>query len=97
MTRAEEAAARRFCAARGLALPPATELVRGAVIGIAQLTDCVTAHDSPWFMCDYGYCIADAQAFAVPFPARGQLGLWHWPVPESLAADRAITVVWDRE
>ena len=90
MTRAEEVAARRFCAARGLALPPAADLVRGAVVGIAQLTDWVTAHESPWFTGDYGYCMADAQAFAVPFPACGQRGLWHWPIPDSLAADRAI-------
>ncbi|MFI1576213.1 hypothetical protein ACH4VQ_36060 [Streptomyces anulatus] len=58
------------------------ELVTGAVVGIARITDCHQdpegsplcsswAHTGAWHL-----KLADVQALALPIPARGQLGPW---------------------
>ncbi|MFF8505916.1 hypothetical protein ACF07L_35485 [Streptomyces anulatus] len=58
------------------------ELVTGAVVGIARITDC---HQDPegsppcslWAQTDAWHLeLADVQALALPIPARGQLGPW---------------------
>jgi len=66
------------------------DLVRGAVVGIARITDCHQdpegappctqwAHPGAWHL-----VLADVQELAEPIPARGQLGPWK-PSPDLLA------------
>ncbi len=50
----------------------------GGIIGIAQLVDCVTESQSPWFFGEYGFVLANARP--VPFyPYKGQLGIFQVP------------------
>lgn len=48
------------------------EYVRGAIIGMAELTDVVQDSDDPWFLGDYGFVLEDAQEIE-PFYCRGYL------------------------
>ncbi len=50
----------------------------GGIIGIAEIVDCVTKSDSPWFFGEYGFVLANARP--VPFyPCKGQLGIFQVP------------------
>lgn len=61
---------------------PATPLplVYGAIVGIADLVDCVTASDSPWFMGRYGLVLANVRPLE-PIPLRGARGLFDVDLP----------------
>ena len=55
----------------------------GGIVGIAEIVDCVSQSDSPWFFGEYGFVLRNARP--LPFqPFKGQLGFFD--VPESLAA-----------
>jgi hypothetical protein len=42
----------------------------GGIVGIAEITDCVTEYESPWFTGKYGFVLANARS--LPFmPCRG--------------------------
>jgi hypothetical protein len=56
----------------------AMPMERGAVIGIATITDCVTQHQSPWFCGTYGFVLRDVRAIE-PFQFLGQLGFFDIP------------------
>lgn len=60
---------------RSIRLPLMSDLARGALIGVATITDCVTEHDSPWFSGPYGFVLADARVIE-PIPMKGRLGIW---------------------
>jgi len=63
--------------ARGLMfeVPSVTELNRGGIVGIAEITDCVSRSKSPWFMGDYGFVLKNAKP--LPFiPCKGALGFF---------------------
>lgn len=54
-------------------------LPSGAIIGSAQIVDCVQGSASEWAMPGYWHWILeDAEEF-MPIPMRGQLGLWRVP------------------
>ncbi|WP_323011080.1 ASCH domain-containing protein [Paracoccus sp. (in: a-proteobacteria)] len=75
MTRAEYEDCRDFAASLGLTVPPADELPRGGIVGMARLSACVTHHPSKWFFGPYGLVLEDVQP--LPFrPLRGMLGLF---------------------
>ncbi len=57
----------------------------GAIIGIANLVDCVEASDDPWFCGDYGLLLADARPI-VPIPYPGALHLFEVPIQAILSA-----------
>ena len=70
---------------------------RTAVLGIANLTDCVQfPHpDAPldeygnFEEGRYGFLLADVREFARLVAAKGKLGLWHWHRrPPALSKDR---------
>lgn len=65
----------------GLAMPPDSELVYGAIIGIAELVDCVVlteSHPSQWASDEgYGWELRNARKLARPIPCNGALGLWN--------------------
>jgi hypothetical protein len=48
---------------------------RGGIVGAAEIVDCVTQSDSPWFFGPYGFVLRNARP--LPFrPCRGQLGFF---------------------
>jgi hypothetical protein len=60
---------------RTIYLPPFEDLQRGGIVGEAELVDCVTASESPWFNGAFGFVLRNAQP--LPFrPYRGQLGFF---------------------
>ena len=67
--------------------PDPLPMAFGGIIGVAEITDCVSAHPSPWFMGDYGFVLANAQALAFQ-PCRGLLGFFKpgadWTPPDYL-------------
>ena len=48
---------------------------RGAVVGHARLSDCVSAHRSEWFEGPWGFVLDDAMPLQ-PHPYKGRLGLF---------------------
>lgn len=52
------------------------DFVRGAIIGIMKIVDCVADRESPWFVGQYGLVIGAVRALN-PIPCGGQLGLWN--------------------
>ncbi|MCG5240074.1 ASCH domain-containing protein [Azospirillum doebereinerae] len=58
------------------------EMVRphgGCIVGMVEITDCVTSADSPWFFGNYGFKLANSVAFAEPIPCKGMLGFFKVP------------------
>ena len=69
----------------GVHLPELDALQLGGIVGMAEFTDCVTQHNSPWFFGTYGFVIA--QARTLPFmPVKGQLGFFDVQYDRSLLA-----------
>lgn len=48
---------------------------RGGIIGIAEIVDCVSRSDSPWFVGRYGFVIRNARPIAL-IPCVGALGFF---------------------
>ncbi|MBI3445614.1 MAG: hypothetical protein HY055_09700 [Magnetospirillum sp.] len=76
MTREEYEWAADFMASLGVECPRPDELVRGAIIGAADITAIVKDHDSPWFFGPRGLLLAN-QRQCPPIPATGALGYFH--------------------
>lgn len=75
MTQDEYAIAHVIAAEQGVSLPRFTELERGGIVGQAEIVDCVTSSESPWFFGDFGFVMANAKP--LPFePCRGSLGFF---------------------
>lgn len=71
----------------GLMLPNTWE--RGGIVGIATISDCVTASDNEWFEGPFGFVMTDPKPCAF-VPWRGQLGFFDIPddaliLPETTA------------
>ncbi len=48
---------------------------KGGIVGEAEIVDCVSRSDSPWFVGPFGFVIRNARP--LPFrPLRGQLGFF---------------------
>lgn len=62
----------------GRTCPAPYELVRGAIIGTAEVVDIVKESNSPWFFGRLGLVIANAQLLAEPIPCSGALGFFEW-------------------
>lgn len=56
-------------------LPHASQCIRGGIIGVALLVDCVTRSQSPWFNGPYGFVLEDPRPCSF-VPMRGRLGLF---------------------
>lgn len=78
MTRDEYEGARSTFRHCGFEPPPAHELVRGAIIGTAEIVDMVKQSDSPWFFGRIGLVVANARLLAEPIPCSGALGFFEW-------------------
>ena len=55
------------------------DLPGGCIIGMVNLIDCVTSHQSRWFSGPHGLVLADPVAFKRSIPYRGKLGLFDVP------------------
>jgi hypothetical protein len=56
---------------------------RGGIVGVVEITGCCVDSESPWFVGEYGFMLANARP--IPFiPMRGQLGLFN--LPDDVAA-----------
>jgi len=78
MKRDEYIEAAAFMAELGVTCPRPDELIRGRIVGVANATDFVTDHKSPWFfgpkalVIDYAAPIDDGDI------VKGNLGFFNW-------------------
>jgi hypothetical protein len=62
----------------GIVVPCFEVLERGGVVGVAEIVDCVTASDLPWFTGEFGFVLANARS--LPFlPFKGALSFFDVP------------------
>ena len=54
--------------------------MRGAIVGMARITDCVTESRHRFFEGPVGWVLADAVAFRDPIPVLGTLGFFYVPL-----------------
>ena len=78
MTRDEYACAHVCAEDQGITLPPFEELERGGIVGRAEITDCVTRSESPWFFGDYGFVMTKSEPVHFT-PQKGSLGFFTVP------------------
>lgn len=79
-TKAAMADWRQVCREAEVPVPDmsAGEFRLGGFMGLADVTDCVDRHESPWFFGPYGFVLANVRP--LPFmPHRGQLGFFDVP------------------
>lgn len=58
-----------------IVLPSFDELQLGGIVGMTEILDCVTEHNSPWFFGKQGFVLGRSRA--LPFmPYKGQLGFF---------------------
>jgi hypothetical protein len=77
----------RACARTGVAArtPSFGELLRGGIIGVAEMTDCVQYPTGAWWMGPRGYVLRNARS--LPFIAcRGTVTPLFWTPPPDITA-----------
>lgn len=58
-------------------------LKTGGIVGMVEITDCVTKSKSPWFFGPYGFTLKDAEP--LPFhPCKGKMGFFRLDEPHDL-------------
>ncbi len=55
------------------------QIVRGAIVGVVDVIDCVDNHKSKWFSGPYGYVLKNPRPLSKPIPCKGMLGFWNVP------------------
>ena len=50
--------------------------MRGAIIGAAEISDCLHASTSLWYQGDHGFLLRNPKLFDVPIPWIGKLGFF---------------------
>ena len=55
------------------------EFDRGGIVGSATVVDCVSAMDSPWFFCPFGFVMRDPLPLPRMIPYKGALGFFEVP------------------
>jgi len=53
-------------------LPQPYDLIRGSIIGMVDMVDCVKCHGSRWFFGPFGFVFEHPVIFKEPIPYRGQ-------------------------
>ena len=51
-------------------------LPTGAIVGSAELVDCVESHPSKWFFGRYGFVLANVRVYERTYPCKGSLGFF---------------------
>jgi len=67
---------------QGLGFQELKDMPAGAIVGWAEITDCVETSNSPWFSGRYGFVLG-RRGVLQPIPCKGQLGFFR--VPEDVA------------
>jgi hypothetical protein len=62
-----------------ITMPVFKELVRGAIIGLVDIVDCVTEHNSEWLEGEYGFVLKNPRPLIEPIYCKGSLGFWNVP------------------
>ncbi len=57
-------------------VPSQVELQRGGIVGMSNVSACVTESDSKWFHGPYGFKLANSKPLAF-YPCKGRLGFFH--------------------
>lgn len=83
MTKGEYEDAAEFAASIGVTVPPASELLRGGVIGSVELVDSQNTSASPWYMGQKALVLREPRPVQF-IRATGQLGFFD--VPSELLA-----------
>lgn len=74
-------------------LPPYEQIPRGAIVGIAELVDCVKKSDSIWFEGPYGFVLKNVRPIE-PIPCKGALNIWNVPEEiEKLVKEKLKTII----
>jgi len=56
------------------------QLVRGAIIGVVDVVDCVDKHKSKWFQKGFiGFVLKNPRPLKKPIPCKGALNFWNVP------------------
>jgi len=63
-----------------LVTPGFSDITRGAIVGLVDILDCVTASNSPWFEGPYGFELANQRPLETPIPCSGALNFWDVPL-----------------
>jgi hypothetical protein len=63
----------------GARVPSSEDLVKGAIIGLVDIVDCVSQHSSPWFFGPYGFVLANPRPLKKPIRCSGALNFWKVP------------------
>lgn len=58
-------------------IPEPNALLKGGIIGIADIVDCVPEHQSPWFFGRWGFVLRNARPVEF-IPVKGALGFFDW-------------------
>ncbi len=61
----------------GATVPHSKSLLRGGIIGTAEIVDCVEKSDSPWFFGRFGFVLRNPQQIDF-IPVKGLLGFFDW-------------------
>lgn len=72
----------------GIDVPPKSEHVAGAIVGIVRYAGIAYKSPDPWFFGPVGWVLEDVRAIE-PIPHRGALGLW---TPDDAAQIRLMAV-----
>lgn len=92
----EYTAAQELINDRGLTieLPPIETLQEqtGLLIGFIDIVDCITESESPWFVGEYGYVLANPK-HGLHRPQKGQLGFFHVQYPHFGNCDRCRSAI----
>ena len=55
------------------------QIVRGAIIGVVDILNCVDEYESKWFFGPFGYLLDNPRPLQKPIPCKGMLGFWSVP------------------
>jgi hypothetical protein len=65
-----------------------TEFRTGGIVGSAEIVDCVSHHDSPWFFGDFGFVVKNQKP--VDFlPLKGQLRIFNFNLTSQYTPPKA--------
>lgn len=62
---------------KGAWVPFPEDLQKGGIVGTAEIVDCVTSSDSPWFFGRYGFVLTNPKPVEF-IPCNGALGFFKW-------------------
>lgn len=77
MTADDFGEAAMFFRTMGIEAPVKAQLLRGGIVGTAEIVDCVAASESRWFFGEFGFVLANVAPTRF-IECRGALGFFRW-------------------